>query len=258
MAAKPVTLITGAGTGIGAAFAAVFADRGHELVLVSRRLDQLERCADTIAANGRPRPASIAVDLAREDGPARLAAELASRDLEPSIVVNNAGFGLRGEADTLDREQQLGIIDLNIRALTDLSLRWTDSMARHGGGLINVASLAGFFPGPLMAVYYASKAYVTSFTEALHQELLPRGIRVTAVCPGPVATQFHARAGVDDRQLPRKLTRTAARVAGDGYDGFMRNERVVIPGTLNRILAGAPRLLPRAAVLSLASRYQLK
>lgn len=258
MAAKPVTLITGAATGIGAAFAAVFADHGHELVLVSRHLDRLERFADTIAASGRPRPTSIAVDLAREDGPTRLAAELASRALEPSIVVNNAGFGLRGAADALDRAQQLGIIDLNIRALTDLSLRWIDSMARHGGGLINVSSLAGFFPGPLMAVYYASKAYVTSFTEALHQELLPRGIKVTAVCPGPVATQFHARAGVDEHQLPRRLTRGAERVARDGYEGFMRNERIVIPGTANRILANAPRFLPRVAVLTLAGRYQLK
>jgi uncharacterized protein len=258
MAAKPVTLITGAATGIGAAFATVFADHGHELVLASRRLDRLERFADAIAAGGRSRPASIAVDLAREDGPGRLADELASRALEPSIVVNNAGSGLRGEASALDRAQQLGIIDLNIRALTDLSLRWTDSMARHGGGLINVSSLAGFFPGPLMAVYYASKAYVTSFTEALHQELLPRGIRVTAVCPGPVATEFHARAGVDDRQLPRRLTRSAERVARDGYAGFMRNERVVIPGTFNRILANAPRFLPRAAVLTLAAQYQLK
>ena len=193
---KPVALITGASAGIGAELARVFARNGHELVLVARREDRLIALADEIAAAGRPRPAVLAIDLEQRDAVARIAAELASRGLEPAIVVNNAGFGLAGTAADLDRDEQLGMIDLNIRALTELSLAFVDSLARHRGGILNVASVAAFLPGPGMAVYYASKAYVLSFSEALHRELKPRGIRVTALCPGPVPTEFQARSGM--------------------------------------------------------------
>ena len=193
---KPVTLITGASAGIGAELARVFARHGHELVLVARREDRLNALADEIAAAGRPRPVVLAIDLEQRDAVARIAAELASRGLEPAIVVNNAGFGLAGAAAALDRNEQLGMIDLNIRTLTELSLAFVDSLARHRGGILNVASVAAFLPGPGMAVYYASKAYVLSFSEALHRELKPRGIRVTALCPGPVPTEFQARSGM--------------------------------------------------------------
>ena len=120
----------------------------------------------------------------------RIAKELATRSLEPAIVVNNAGFGLRGEAAVLDRREQLEIIDLNVRSLTDLSLRFVASLRRHDGGVVNVASTAASFPGPRMAVYFASKAYVLSLSEALHRELSPHGVKVTCVCPGPVPTEF--------------------------------------------------------------------
>ena len=139
-----------------------------------------------------------------------------------AIVVNNAGFGLHGAAAELDRAEQLAMIDLNVRALTDLSLRWIDGIARHKGGILNVASVAGFLPGPGMAVYYASKAYVLSFTEALSRELEPLGVRVTALCPGPVPTEFQARAGVDRTAAVRACSaQTAEQVAEAGYDGFM-------------------------------------
>jgi short-subunit dehydrogenase len=255
---KPVTLITGASAGIGAAFADIFAEHDHEIVLVARQQERLESVADAIAARGRARPSVIALDLTRDGATDQLADELQARGLEPSVVVNSAGFGLRGQASELDRKEQLGIIDLNIRVLTDLSLRWVDSMLRHAGGLINVSSLASFWPGPGMAIYYASKAYVTSFTEALHQELSPRGVKVTAVCPGPVITSFHARAGLDQAQLPRIITRTSGRVAREGYEGFMRNERIVITGTACKIVAFVPRLLPRRLALKLAETYQFK
>ena len=200
---RPVTLITGASAGIGTELARVFAENGHELVLVARRDDRLDALADEIAASGRPRPTVLSVDLEQRDAVAQIAAELASRGLEPAIVVNNAGFGLCRHGSTLDRDEQLAMIDLNVRALTELSLAFVDSLARHGGGILNVASVAAFLPGPGMAVYYASKAYVLSFTEALHRELSSRGIKVTALCPGPVPTEFQARSGMRTTERSR-------------------------------------------------------
>ena len=169
------------------------------------------------------------------------------------MVVNSAGFGLRGNAAELDRARQLAMIDLNIRALTDLSLRWIEAMARHRGGVLNVASLASFYPGPGMAVYFACKAYGLAFSEALHQELAPSGIRVTVVCPGPVVTGFHARAGIDEGQFPRKLLRTVGRVAAEAHAGFMRGQRLVVPGFANKVAAALPRFLTRSRVLEISS-----
>jgi uncharacterized protein len=251
---QPVCLITGASTGIGAALARNFAQAGHALVLTAHRGRQLNAFADEIAAAGLVRPHVFAADLASPDGPARLADTLRAAGLEPSIVVNNAGFGLLGEAANLDRAQQLAMIDLNIRALTDLSLRWLDSITRHRGGILNVASIAGFLPGPGMAVYHASKAYVVSFTEALHEELKCDGVRVCALCPGPVETEFFERAGLPRDYFAAYLYRTAERVAREGYEGFMGGHRVVVPGKPNRILTLLPRLLPRGLMLAMAER----
>jgi short-subunit dehydrogenase len=183
---RPVTLITGASSGIGAALAHEFAANGHELVLIARREQALAALADAIAAKGTTRPTVLPADLARADATQAIAEALDRRGLEPDVVVNNAGFGLVGDADTLDRAEQLAMIDLDVRALTDLSLAFTDSLKRRKGGILNVASTAAFVPGPGMAVYYASKAYVLSFSEALHRELKPKGVRVTVLCPGPV------------------------------------------------------------------------
>jgi short-subunit dehydrogenase len=246
---KPVTLITGASAGIGAELARVFAAHGHELVLTARREDRLAALADEIAASGAPRPTVLAADLGEHDAVARIVTELSSRGLEPAIVVNNAGFGLTGPAAALDRGEQLGMIDLNVRALTELSLAFVDSLARHRGGILNVASIAAFMPGPGMAVYYASKAYVLSFSEALHRELSDRGIRVTALCPGPVATEFQARSGMREDGGSNILSLPAVRVATLGYDGFMRGRRVVIAGAGNKIVVGLLRLIPHALLL---------
>jgi short-subunit dehydrogenase len=252
---KPVTLITGASAGIGAELARVFARHGHELVLVARREDRLTALADEIAAAGRPRPAVLAIDLEQRDAVARIAAELSSRGLEPAIVVNNAGFGLAGPAADLDRNEQLGMIDLNIRVLTELSLAFVDSLARHRGGILNVASVAAFLPGPGMAVYYASKAYVLSFSEALHRELKHRGVRVTALCPGPVPTEFQVRSGMRADRSQQILTLPADRVAQIGYDGFMRGKRVVVAGLANKIAVAFLRLTPHALVLPMIERH---
>ncbi len=248
---KPVTLITGASSGVGAAFARVFAQHGHELVLLARRQARLDAVADAIAAGDRRRPHVLSLDLGRSDAAAVIAYELAKRGLEPAIVVNNAGFGLFGFAAELDLQRQLAMIDLNVRLLTDLSLRFVETMARHRGGLLNVASLASFFPGPRMAVYFACKAYVLSLTEALHRELAPRGVKVTAFCPGPLRTEFFARAGVAEGGLPRMFTGSAERAVRTAYDGFMRGQPLIVPGVVDKILAATPRLLPRSFLLSI-------
>ncbi len=248
---QPVCLITGASAGIGAALAREFAQHGHALVLTARRQAQLDALADEIAAQGRPRPSVIAADLATANGPAALAEAMRAAGLEPAIVVNNAGFGLMGAAADLDRDRQLAMIDLNVRALTDLSLRFIDSVKRHRGGILNVASVAGFMPGPGMAVYHASKAFVVSFTQALAQELKEDGVKVCALCPGPVDTEFDAIAGMPPGYFPRFLDRSAERVARDGYRGFMAGKRIVTPGTVNRILTFLPRLMPRRFVLAM-------
>ena len=250
---RPVTLITGASAGIGAELARVFVEHGHELALVARREHRLVELADEIAASGRSRPHVLRIDLEQPGAVTLLAAELIARDLEPANVVNNAGFGLVGQATRLDRNEQLAMIDLNVRALTELSLAFTDSVARHRGGILNVASLAAFLPGPGMAVYYASKAYVLSFTEALHHELKGHGVRVTALCPGPVATEFQARAGLR-RDNVRILMLPARRVARIGYRGFMRGDRVVVAGIGNRIVASLLPLIPHALLLSPADQ----
>ncbi len=253
---RPVTLITGASSGIGAELARVFAAHGNELVLVARREVELTALADEIVAAGRARPTVIVLDLARRDAAARLAAELFSAELEPANVVNDAGFGLAGDAAALGRDEQLEMIDLNVRALTELSLMFVDSLARHRGGILNVASIAGFVPGPGMAVYYASKAYVLSFSEALYAELAPRGVRVSALCPGPVATGFALRArlrpgGIGEANI---FALPARRVAEIGYAGFMRGKRVVIAGLGNTVAMFFARHLPHGFLLPMIAR----
>jgi len=253
---KPVTVITGASGGIGEALARVFARNGHEVALVARREKEMVLLATELAVSCRYKPHVIVADLQRTDAPARIAHELLGRGLEPQIVVNNAGFGLHGAAAEIDRAEQLAMIDLNVRALTDLSLRWIDGIVKHKGGILNVASVAGFLPGPGMAVYYASKAYVVSFTEALSRELAPQGVRVTALCPGPVLTEFQGRAGISGKSPGWPLGRTAEQVAQAGYDGFMAGKRLVIPGLGNRIVSFLPRLIPRGLVLRSIETYQ--
>jgi short-subunit dehydrogenase len=253
---KPVTVVTGASVGIGAELARVFGRNGHEVALVARREKEMTLLANEIAVSAEYKPHVIVADLQRSDAPARIAHELLGRGLEPAVIVNNAGFGLHGPAAQVDRGEQLAMIDLNIRALTDLSLRWMDGIVKHKGGILNVASVAGFLPGPGMAVYYASKAYVLSFTEALGRELEPLGIKVTVLCPGPVKTEFQMRAGIDTKPPSRLLGQTAQQVAQAGYDGFMAGKRVVIPGVGNKIVSMLPRFLPRAMVVRTLESYQ--
>jgi short-subunit dehydrogenase len=252
----PVAIITGASAGIGLELARVFARNGHALVLVARRAERLNALAAEIAAPNRPPPLVLPIDLGRADAVMQIIDALKARALTPQYVVNNAGFGLLGTAVTLDCDEQLAVIDLNIRALTALSLAFVDSIVQTRGGILNVGSVAGFFPGPGMAVYYASKAYVLSFSEGLHHELRPRGVRVTCLCPGPVETEFAARAGAIERGPPGILAVSAARVAEEGYRGLMRGKPVVIPGAANKIVSFLPRLLPKSLILAILAERQ--
>jgi short-subunit dehydrogenase len=253
---RPVTVITGASAGIGVELARIFARNGHELALVARRADRLNQLADEIAASGKPRPIVIAADLMQANSATTIGDALAAVGAEPQNMVNNAGFGLVGVASSLDRDEQLTMIDLNMRALTELSLAFVGSLARHRGGLLNVGSMAGFLPGPGMAVYYATKAYVLSFSEALHSELKPRGVRVTVLCPGPVPTEFAARAGIKEGLAPGLLTQSAQAVAAAGYEGLMRGDRVVVPGRANRLVVFLLRIVPRRLILRLVVSRQ--
>ena len=253
-----VTLITGASNGIGAELARIFAASKHRVVLVSRRAEALTGVAEGIVAAGGIEPIVLACDLSRADAGDVIEAALKARGVEVEYVVNNAGFGMFGKAIAMDRAEQLGMIDLNVRTLTDLSLRFSDSLIRHRGGILNVGSIASFLPGPGMAVYYASKAYVLSFTEALHRELGAQGVRVCALCPGPVTSGFQARAGFKPGVDSAILAVSSADVALAGYRGLMANRRVVMPGVGNRTVPILLRLVPRGLVLAAVGRLQLR
>jgi len=255
---RPVALITGASAGIGAEFARVFAQHGHHVVLVARREKKLRELADQIAAAGRPRPYALAVDLSHDGASKQITAELDALGVEPQYVVNNAGFGLLGPAGELELAEQLAMIDLNIRVLTELSLAFIDSLGRHRGGILNVASVASFLPGPGMAVYYASKAFVLSFSESLHQELSEQGIRVTALCPGVVPTEFQARAGMKKVPGWKLLQTPPADVAAAGYAALMQGQRVLTPGVANKFVTFLPRMLPRGFLVRQVARSQFK
>jgi short-subunit dehydrogenase len=252
---RPVTLITGASAGIGAALARTFAKNGHELMMVARREQRLLTLADEIAALGWKRPHCQAIDLERRDAVEQITAAMARLDLEPEFVVNNAGFGLLGPAAALSRAEQLAMVDVNVRALTDLSLAFVGALERRRGGILNVASVAAFLPGPNMAVYYATKAYVLSFSEALHWELRSRGVRVTALCPGPVPTEFQERAGFVGDPNPDMLTQSADQVAEAGYRALQQGRRRVVPGFLNRVTTAIMPLMPRGLLMESAGRY---
>jgi short-subunit dehydrogenase len=253
-----VTLITGASAGIGTELARVFASNGHRVALVARRADRLAALAGEITASGGTAPVVIPCDLEQGDAADKIAAALAAAGVEVDYLVNNAGFGLFGRAAELDREGQLGIIAVNIRAMTDLTLRLSDQVIRHHGGILNVGSIAGFLPGPGMAVYYASKAYVLSFTEALRGELADRDVRVTALCPGPVPTEFQARAGFRPGFDSAILNVSASDVAKAGYRGLMANKRVVLPGLGIKVVPFLLRLFPRGFILAAVAGFQLR
>ncbi len=241
-------LITGASTGIGYELAKLFAADGSNLVLTARDANQLERVAAEVRGQFKITAMVIAKDLALAAGPAELFQELQQRGLSIDVLVNNAGFGAVGAFAHIDLQAQLDMIHVNITSLVHLSrLLLPGMIQRNTGGLLNVASTAAFLPGPHMAVYYASKAFVLSFSEALSEELRLTKVRVTALCPGPTRTRFQSRAGSKEAgpsQGGLLKVASAAAVAQAGYAGFMRGRRIVVPGWMNKLSVRLARLAP--------------
>jgi uncharacterized protein len=252
--AGKLALITGASRGIGEAFADLLARRGYSLVIVARSEAELNRVSGVLSSKHETSVIPITFDLGGAHAGAALADDLQGRGLTPDVIVNNAGYGLLGAAADMAIDDQLGMIDINARALTELSLRFLPGLLAGQGrrGIINIASLASLLPGPNMAVYYATKAYVLSFSEALGQEVKDRGVTVTAVCPGVVPTGFQARAGMEHTRGYRLSPKVTARdVALAGWGGFQRGDRIVYPGATTWLTAVALRLTPHGMLLPL-------
>ena len=249
-----VTVITGASGGIGEELAYCAARAGRKIVLVARSAEKMKAVAEKIISLGAPAPEIVALDLGSVTSGEALASELKKRNLKVFELINNAGYGLAGPFEQLDQTDQTGIVDLNVRVLTDLTRRFLPEIIETKGGVMNVASTAAFQPGPNMAVYYASKAYVLSLSEALWYELRRRA-RVTCLCPGPVPTGFSDRANKGKKLRLMNLSMTsAAFVASRGWERFQRGQRVVVPGMINEISAIFARLLQKVLVLWFASR----
>jgi hypothetical protein len=252
MATQPLALITGASAGLGVDFARQLSAKGYRLVLAARRADRLEALAAELG-NAR----AVAIDLSETGAAAKLLANVAGAGEKIELLVNNAGFGLRGRFTDLDAGRQREMIDLNIGALTDLCRAVAPEMAERGsGGILNVASTAAFQPGPNMAVYFATKAYVLSFTEALHEEMKPFGVKVSALCPGPTKTEFGAVAGFTKDTFDR-LSMGSAEVVAIGLKALERNRAVAIAGATNRVGAYSTRFLPRSIVRKIAGALKL-
>ncbi len=239
-----VALITGASAGLGVDFARQLSAKGHKLVLAARRIDRLDALAAELG-NAR----SVATDLSETGAVERLMADLAGRGEFVELLVNNAGFGLTGRFAELDGSRQRQMIDLNCGALVELAHAVLPGMIeRRSGAILNVASTAAFQPGPGMAVYFATKAFVLSFSEALHEEVKRQGVKVSALCPGPTATEFGEVAGFGPASPSSKLAAASGPVVAAGLAGLDRNQAVVIPGAMNKATAQAHRFFPRGMV----------
>lgn len=241
-----VTVITGASGGIGEHLAYQFAAVGEELLLVARAQDKLQQVADKIAERHSCKVHVLALDLSAVDAAETLVTYLKDNDLSVKHMVNNAGFGLNGSMRELGVDAQLNMVDLNVRVLTDLSVRFLDEIEENGGGVMNIASTISFMASPYMGVYGATKAYVLSFTESLAEENKQRNIKISAICPGTTKTGFGERAqmGRSDLFDYAPMMRPEA-VAEIGFNGYMRGQTIVITGGTNKLLPYMLRLTPR-------------
>jgi short-subunit dehydrogenase len=252
---KERALITGGSVGIGGALADVFAAHGHDLVLVSRNRDKLEARGRAIREQFNVDVVCLPEDLADPQGPRRLHEAVAARGLDIHHLVNNAGVGLYGKFSTTDLDAELKMIQLNVTSVVDLTKRFLPAMIeRRAGRILNVASTAAFVPGPWMSVYYATKAFLLSFSQAIDYELKSSGVTVTVLCPGPTESEFKVRAGSQRSRLFEAFVMDAPRVARAGYDGMMSGKAVAIPGLRNKLIPVAARLIPRPLVAELSHR----
>lgn len=254
---RGTALVTGASAGIGAEFAKVFAAHKHDVILVARRQDALEAVAGQVEGAYGVRAMVLPLDLTDADAPAELFARILDARVEVDILVNNAGAGLVGEFVETDMERELQMIQLNVAALTHLTKLFVRPMVqRRSGGVLNVASTAAFFPGPLNSVYHASKAYVLSFTEAIAEELRGSGVSVTVLCPGPTISEFHEVAGARPISVLGAAAADAREVAEFGYDALQSGVRVAVPGVQNKLIAQARRLAPRGVATRVVRMLQ--
>lgn len=253
------TVITGASGGIGLEMAKEFASKGHSLILIARSGDKLQKLKQALEARHSIQVQLLIKDIAKPSAAQEIFEETQKQGWEVNVLVNNAGFGTYGLFQKTDWAQEHRMLALNIVALTDLTKRFLKPMVeKKHGRILNVASTAAFQPGPLMAVYYATKAYVLHFTEALANELKGTGVTASVLCPGPTASDFQSRANID-MQIPlfqAAGVMSAAAVARAAYKGLMKGKTVIIPGFLNQMTSFSVRFVPRKFVTSIVRRLQ--
>ncbi|HMY11575.1 MAG TPA: SDR family oxidoreductase, partial [Turneriella sp.] len=251
---KPLALITGASTGIGYEMAKILATKGFDLVVVARNAKKLKALHDELAGQAKVTP--LALDLSQPKAAQALYQKTSKAKLKIDLLINNAGYGSSGAFVSLDLKKELGQIDLNIRALTELChLYGADMAKRKSGKILNVASTAAFQPGPWMSVYYATKSYVLHFSEGIAEELKKSGVQVSVLCPGPTVTEFADTAGMDKSLLfSSKLMKpaTANYVAQYGVEKLLKGKLIIIPGFMNRAMAFGNRFSPRFLVRKIA------
>jgi short-subunit dehydrogenase len=255
-------LITGGSGGIGYELALQFAADGYQLILVARNSQRLQQIATDITGKYEVPVQVIEMDLSEMDAPKRLYEQVQVLGIQVDVLVNNAGFGVYGSYLETSGEAELRMIDLNMRTLTDLTKRFVPDMVRRGtGGILNVASTGAFQPGPLMSVYFATKAYVLSYTEALANELQETGVVVSVLCPGMTKTEFFVAPAFSDQKQKVNLQRLermmmdASDVAAIGYRGFKKGKRVIIPSLANKMLAMTSKISPRGFVLAISRKF---
>ena len=247
-------LVTGASSGIGLELAKLFAADGSDVVLVARRKGRLEELATELSSQHGVNIRVIPADLADPAAPTAIFEELAASGIQIDVLVNNAGFGAGGQFAELPMERQLHMVQVNVAALTHLTRLFLPPMVKRGrGGVLNVGSTAGFQPGPYLIVYYATKAYVLSFTEALGEELAKTGVKVTCLAPGPTRTEFFAEAELEKSLLVKFGLMDAGAVAKAGYRGFRAGKRIVVPGIINKMGAVSVRFVPRVLVRNITA-----
>ncbi len=249
---RPLALVTGASLGIGREFALQLAQQGYDLVLAARSAEKLQQLADELKQQYGASSTVIAIDLGKTGSAHTLYAAAQTRGLQVDVLVNNAGFGLKGRFAKMTLPEQMEMIQLNISTLTELCwLFGNDMAARRHGRILNVGSVASFEPSPEFAVYAATKAYVLSFSEAIDAELREKGVRVTALCPGAVRTNFHARAN-NDSKLLLAASMDAAPVAAAGLRALFADRPVVVPGLINKVVVLSVRFTPRWLVTKIS------
>ncbi len=251
--ARQTVLITGASSGIGTELTREFAQHGDSVVLVARGIDKLEELARELRSKHNVGAEVIGADLTQPSAPEKIVKSLSERNLTIDVLANNAGFGERGAFAQIDLQRQLDMIQVNITAVAHLTrLLLPGMIQRNTGGILNVASTAAFQGGPNMTMYYATKAFVLSFTEALHEEVAGTNVHVTCLCPGPTHTGFVAAANMEGVNLFKMGAETAEAVAKVGYAAFMKNKAVAISGFKNKLGAFSTRLAPRAVARKIA------